>query len=96
MSDLTPERLDLIRSSCRYSVATSDKYPLITMGAADVLALLDAAAERDRLAEAVERVRALHAPYYPLRDGRAYCGVCEGDEFVAYPCATIRALDGEL
>ena len=28
----------------------------------DALALLDAAAERDRLAEAVERVRALHGP----------------------------------
>ena len=44
MPDLTPERLDLIRSSCRRSVATSDKYPLITMDAADVLALLDAVA----------------------------------------------------
>ena len=61
----------------------------------DALALLDAAAERDRLAEAVERVRELHAPYYPLRDGRAYCGVCEGDELIAYPCPTIRALDAE-
>ena len=50
MPDLTPERLDLIRSSCRRSVATSDKYPLITMDAADVLALLDAATERDALA----------------------------------------------
>ena len=50
MSDLTPERLDLIRSSCRRSVATSDKYPLITMDAADVLALLAAVDERDALA----------------------------------------------
>ena len=58
-------------------------------------ALLDAAAERDRLAETVERVRALHEPYYPFRDGRACCGVCEGDEFDPYPCSTIRALDAE-
>ena len=50
MTDLTPERLDLIRSSCRRSVATSDKYPLITMDAADVLALLAAVDERDALA----------------------------------------------
>ena len=58
-------------------------------------ALLDAAAERDRLAATVKRVRALHEPYYPFRDGRACCGVCEGDEFDPYPCSTIRALDAE-
>ena len=34
----------------------------ITIVRDDALALLDAAAERDRLAEAVERVRALHGP----------------------------------
>ena len=59
MTDLTPERLDLIRSSCRRSVATSDKYPLITMDAADVLALLAAVAERDALAAKLDAVRAL-------------------------------------
>lgn len=60
-----------------------------------LLNALDAArAERDALAATVERVRALHEPYYPFRDGRACCGVCEGDEFVPYPCQTIRALDG--
>ena len=57
MTDLTPERLDLIRSSCRRTVAISDKYPLITMDAADVLALLDAAAERDALAAKLDAVR---------------------------------------
>ena len=62
MRDLTPERLYLIRSSCRRSVATSDKYPLITMDADDVLALLDAAAERDALAAKLDAVRALHGP----------------------------------
>lgn len=72
MSDLTPERLDLIRSSCRRSVATSDKYPLITMDAAEFAALLDAAAERAALAAAVERVPEavsddrLHRDYGPL------------------------------
>ena len=60
---------------------------------ADIPDLLAAAAERDALAATVERVRALHAPYYPLRDGRAYCGVCEGDEFAAYPGPTALALD---
>ena len=34
----------------------------ITIVRDDALALLDAAAERDRLAEAVERVRVLHGP----------------------------------
>lgn len=51
-------------------------------------------AERDRLAAKVERVRALHVAYYPFQDGRSYCGTCEGDEFVPYPCPTIRAIDG--
>ena len=61
-----------------------------------LLNALDAArAERDALAATVERVRALHEPYYPFRDGRACCGVCEGDEFAPYPCQTIRALDAE-
>lgn len=91
MTDLTPERLDLIRSSCRRSVATSDKYPLITMDTADVLALLDAAAERDALAAAVERVLALHHEGAPFvrpggQDRRCSCGG-------RWPCATIRALN---
>ena len=84
MSDLTPERLDLIRSSCRRSVATSDKYPLITMDAADVLALLAAVDERDALATAVERVRALHVEQYA-----GCCNACDS----LWPCDTIRALD---
>ena len=61
-----------------------------------LLNALDAArAERDALAATVERVRALHVAYYPFRDGRGYCGICEGDEFDPYPCSTIRALDEE-
>ena len=58
-----------------------------------VLALL---AERDALAAKVERVRALHVAYYPFRDGRGYCGICEGDEFDPYPCSTIRAINEEV
>ena len=61
-----------------------------------LLNALDAArAERDALAATVERVRALHVAYYPFRDGRGYCGICEGDEFDPYPCPTIRAIGGE-
>ena len=62
-----------------------------------LLNALDAArAERDALAATVERVRALHVAYYPFRDGRGYCGICEGDEFDPYPCSTIRAIDEEV
>lgn len=64
---------------------------LIAHAPADLAALCD---EVESLRAAVERVRALHAAYYPLRDGRAYCGACEGDELVAWPCPTLRALDG--
>ena len=89
MTDLTPERLDLIRSSCRRSVATSDKYPLITMDAADVLALLDAVGERDALAAAVERVRALHVAARFSGATRWVCSEC----CIDWPCPTSRALD---
>ena len=62
-----------------------------------LLNALDAArAERDALAATVERVRALHVAYYPFRDGRGYCGICEGDEFDPYPCSTIRAINEEV
>ena len=55
-------------------------------------ALLDAAAERDRLAATVERVRALHHEGAPFvrpggQDRRCSCGG-------RWPCPTIRALDG--
>ena len=62
-----------------------------------LLNALDAArAERDALAATVERIRALHVAYYPFRDGRGYCGICEGDEFDPYPCSTIRAINEEV
>ena len=69
-------------------------------------ALLDAAeesdalrAERDALAEAVERVRALHVeehvyigPSDPI--GGFICRAC-GEPVESEPCPTIRVLDGE-
>ncbi len=55
-----------------------------------LLDALDAAeAERDRLAAAVERVRALHNRQ-PSRLTGDYCAA-DGDD---YPCPTRRALDG--
>ena len=48
--------------------------------------LLDAAAERDALAAAVERVRALHKPEGIHR----FCSMCA---YRPWPCPTICALD---
>lgn len=54
-------------------------------------ALLDAAAERDALAAAVERVRALHQPEVNSTSALFPTPLCGcGD---AHPCDTIRALD---
>ena len=95
---VTPEMLAELRRlyEAAFTVAAPEnEWEEWTSKAAEAFpALLDAAAERDALAATVKRVRALHEPYYPFRDGRACCGVCEGDEFVPYPCQTIRALDG--
>lgn len=53
--------------------------------------LLDAAAERDALTAAVERVRALHQPEVNSTSALFPTPLCGcGD---AHPCATIRALD---
>ena len=96
---VTPEMLAELRRlyEAAFTVgAPENEWEEWTSKAAEAFpALLDAAAERDALAATVERVRALHEPYYPFRDGYACCGVCEGDEFVPYPCQTIRALDAE-
>ena len=49
--------------------------------------------ENRLLAAKVEAVRALHyAEQHPR--GFAYCVACDGDEFVPWPCPTVRALDG--
>ena len=76
------------------------------LAAVELPALLDAAeesdalrAERDALAEAVERVRALHVeehvyigPSDPI--GGFICRAC-GEPVESEPCPTIRVLDGE-
>ena len=76
------------------------------LAAVELPALLDAAeesdalrAERDALAEAVERVRALHVeehvyigPSDPI--GGFICRAC-GEPVESEPCPTVRALDGE-
>ena len=81
----------------RFVVGTaSDGYPSAGYESMDedVLALLG---ERDQLAAAVERVRALHTPNPAPRSwgvGAEVCGGCSGDEFTPSPCDTRRALDG--
>ena len=93
MSDLAPEKRAELRAAVEerhlFRFATergSDGYPssgLLEIGK-EVLALLD---ERDRLAAAAERIRALHE-----RDGEGFCVVC--DYMTPHPCPTLRALDG--
>ncbi|MFF3547100.1 hypothetical protein ACFYXD_35345 [Streptomyces platensis] len=43
---------------------------------------------------AIERVRALHERR-EADDGSTYCDVCSNHGDIAWPCATIRALDGK-
>ena len=58
-----------------------------SMLAAATLRAEAAEAERDRLAAAVERVRALH---HNRMRGAYECAECRND----YPCPTLRALEG--
>ena len=63
MPDLTPEKLAELRRAALIEGHDAAHYPTsVVVPTRTLLALLDAAAERDRLAEAVERVRALHGP----------------------------------
>ena len=95
MSDLTPESLAELRA------LRADLLPWLIGSSADqapcdrgelrtildpLPALLDAAAERDALAAAVERVRELHKPEGIHR----FCSMCA---YRPWPCPTIRALD---
>ena len=111
MSDLTPERRAELRRDAehhkllRFVIGTaSDGYPMAGYESVseDVLALLDAADERDRLAAAVERVQALHVgswgcgnPSHTNPDvGCPDCFMECDDCGEAHPCPTLRALDG--
>ena len=71
----------------RIALRERDGHERLLLNHEALLALLDAADERDRLAAAVERVRALHE-----RDGEGFCVVC--DYMTPHPCPTLRALDG--
>jgi hypothetical protein len=51
-------------------------------------------AELERLRAAIERVRAVHRRYDDDPGGPAYCIGCNEYD-MAWPCPTIRALDGE-
>lgn len=81
MTDLTPDERAFWRTA-----ASGVSYG-VNVKSSVILALLDDADERDRLAAAVERVRALHE-----RDGEGFCVVC--DYMTPHPCPTLRALDG--
>ena len=60
---VTPESLAELRRAALIEGHDAAHYPTsVVVPTRTLLALLDAAAERDRLAEAVERVRALHGP----------------------------------
>ena len=58
---LTPDELDHLRDDAERASRFMRTSLDIHLG--DLLALLDAAGERDRLAAAIERVRELHVPY---------------------------------
>ena len=102
MSDLTPER----RADLRMLLGDLDAHlamdprpstavPFAALFDAALPALptlLDAADERDKLAAAVERVRALHSPRRAWGVGAEVCASCSGDEFALHPCDTLRAL----
>jgi len=117
MTDLTPERrAELRRDAERRKLfrfvtsVASDGYPSAGYESMDedVLALLDAADERDRLAAAVNGLMssatardgarvALIAAVERVRalhvvDEAGYCVECE--PYTPHPCATRRALDG--
>lgn len=94
MTDLTPERRAELRTDAensrlfRFVTGTaSDGYPSSGYESIDddITALLDAADERDRLAEQVEQVRAIHYP-----DHTGACPECSVDQ----PCATNSTLVG--
>ena len=88
----------------RIALRERDGYERLLLNHEALRALLDAADERDHLAAAAERVRALHRDEGPSQGffpgDRDYgkrdhcCGTCGeyGEYGVEWPCPTIRAL----
>lgn len=103
-NDLTPEKLAELRQllaefrETKPGRATAAPFAaLVDALLTHADALLDAAAERDALAAAVERVRALHWIDDDDDSGK-WCGYCQSDFDAAqaddwWPCPTICALD---
>mgnify|MGYP003484466749 CR=1 FL=1 len=87
MIDLTPERRAELRHYAEV-VRSADYETTMLAHYGEMLALLDAADERDKLATTIKRVRALHE-----RDGEGFCVVCDF-YMTPHPCPTLRALDG--
>lgn len=97
-NELTPEKLAELRRDAE-RCASDPNFPHDGLGrlVRALPALLDAAAERDALAAAVRRVRALHWIDDDDDSGK-WCGYCQSDFDAAqaddwWPCPTIRALD---
>ena len=77
-------------------VADADVAQYRSLAKAAIESDMESLTRLDAAEAQVQRVRALHVAYYPFRDGRGYCGICEGDEFDPYPCSTIRAINEEV
>ena len=104
---VTPETLAELRRAALIEGHDAAHYPTgVVLPTRTLLALLDAAeerdalrAERDAMAAKVERVRALHVEEHVYIDrndpfGGYVCRAC-GESVESEPCLTIRALDGE-
>ena len=94
MPDLTPEKLAELRRAALIEGHDAAHYPTsVVVPTRTLLALLDAAGERDELAAKLAEVRALHQAYTceMCREDPS----CEACDSMTYPCATIRALGGE-
>ena len=86
---VTPEMQAELRRAALIEGHDAAHYPTsVVVPTRTLLALLDAAAERDALAAKVERVRALHFGEYVEDEDQNRCFEC-GDD---WPCPTIRAI----
>jgi hypothetical protein len=57
----------------------------------EIIRVRQATPEETAQAQAIERVRALHRDEY----GDGSCAECTHESSVAYPCPTVRTLDGQ-